>query len=75
MTDRYNQGWEQSKAIDGRQCENVVNSLAAIAPDVSKYIIEFVFGEIYMREDSDLKKKGAYNIRMFDKSWRLFPPA
>lgn len=28
MTDRYNLGWEQLKAIDGRQGENVVNSLA-----------------------------------------------
>lgn len=58
MTDRYKQGWEQLKAIDGRQGENVVNSLAAIAPDVSKYIIEFVFGEIYMREDFDCQRFG-----------------
>ena len=47
---RFIQGMEQLKAIDGKGGENVIKSLADIAPDLGKFIVEFAFGEIYTRQ-------------------------
>ena len=47
---RFTQGMEQLKAIDGKGGENVIKSLADIAPDLGKFIVEFAFGEIYTRQ-------------------------
>lgn len=47
---KFMQGMEQLKAIDGKGGENVIKSLADIAPDLGKFIVEFAFGEIYTRQ-------------------------
>lgn len=47
---KFTQGMEQLKAIDGKEGENVIKSLEDIAPDLGKFIVEFVFGNIYTRE-------------------------
>ncbi|GAA0767996.1 carboxymuconolactone decarboxylase family protein [Ideonella azotifigens] len=41
-------------AIDGSAGEKVIASLAAIAPDLGRFIIEFAFGDIYTRQALDL---------------------
>jgi 4-carboxymuconolactone decarboxylase len=56
-TDRYNQGWEQLKEIDGEAGEKVINGLKDISPDLGKFIIEYSFGDIYTRDGLDLKSK------------------
>lgn len=43
---RYARGWEKLREIDGHAGERVVDSLADIAPDFAKYLIEFPFGDI-----------------------------
>lgn len=55
--ERYNRGWEKLKEIDGEAGEAVVESLEDIAPDLSKYVIEFSFGDIYCRPGTALKEK------------------
>jgi len=45
----YETGEKNLAKIDGGAGQHVVDSLADIAPDVGKYIIEFGFGEIYDR--------------------------
>ncbi|WP_321422705.1 carboxymuconolactone decarboxylase family protein [uncultured Methanobacterium sp.] len=55
--ERYNRGWEKLKEIDGKSGEAVVESLEDIAPDLSKYVIEFSFGDIYCRPGTTLKEK------------------
>lgn len=55
--ERYNRGWEKLKEIDGEAGEAVVESLEDIAPDLSKYVIEFSFGDIYCRTGTTLKEK------------------
>ena len=57
QTDRYKQGWEKLKEIDGEAGEKVINSLKDISPDLGKFIIEYAFGDIYTRDGLDLKSK------------------
>jgi 4-carboxymuconolactone decarboxylase len=56
-SDRYQQGWDKLKEIDGEAGERVIESLKAIAPDLGRYIIEFAFGDIYARPGLDLKSR------------------
>ncbi|MCS6192709.1 carboxymuconolactone decarboxylase family protein [Shewanella baltica] len=54
---RYVQGLAKLTEIDGEAGEKVINSLANICPDLGKYIIEYPFGDIYLREGLDLKAR------------------
>ncbi|MBK1681770.1 carboxymuconolactone decarboxylase family protein [Rhodocyclus tenuis] len=54
---RYRRGWEKLREIDGEAGERVVESLADIAPDFARYLIEFPFGDIYSRPQLDLKSR------------------
>ncbi len=54
---RYARGWEKLREIDGQAGERVVASLADIAPDFARYLIEFPFGDIYSRPNLDLKMR------------------
>jgi 4-carboxymuconolactone decarboxylase len=51
---RYERGLEALRQVDGHTGEQVIASLADIAPDLARYIIEFSFGDIYSREGLDL---------------------
>lgn len=55
--DRYGRGWAALAAIDGHAGEQVVASLADIAPDLGRYIVEFAFGDVYTRPGLDLKTR------------------
>lgn len=57
QTDRFQQGWQQLKAIDGAAGEQVIASLQDVAPDLARYVIEFPFGDIYSRPGLDLKSR------------------
>ena len=54
---RYARGWEKLREIDGLAGKHVVDSLADIAPDFARYLIEFPFGDIYSRPQLDLKSR------------------
>ena len=56
-TDRFTRGLENLKAIDGDIGEAVINGLSDIAPDFARFIIEFPFGDIYARDQLDLKSR------------------
>src|SRR5690606_24476052 len=47
--DRYERGPEKPREIDGAAGQAVDDSLADIAPDFARYLIEFPFGDIYAR--------------------------
>ncbi|GBG01399.1 4-carboxymuconolactone decarboxylase [Azospira sp. I13] len=57
QNDRYARGLEKLKEIDGQAGEKVVASLADIAPDFARYLIEFPFGDIYSRPGLDLRSR------------------
>lgn len=54
---RYLQGLAKLREIDGQAGEHVVASLADIAPDFARYLIEFPFGDIYSRPGLDLRTR------------------
>jgi 4-carboxymuconolactone decarboxylase len=54
---RYARGWEKLKEIDGAAGEKVLASLAPIAPDFARLLIEFPFGDIYSRPKLDLRSR------------------
>ncbi|WP_446903214.1 carboxymuconolactone decarboxylase family protein [Burkholderia sp. YIM B11467] len=53
-TTRYDDGVAGLRAVDGAVGERVVESLNEIAPDLGRFVIEFVFGEVYSRTGIDL---------------------
>lgn len=54
---RFARGLKKLEEIDGDAGKKVIESLAAIAPDLAKYTIEFPFGDIYERPGLDLIKR------------------
>lgn len=48
---RFDRGQRALSRIDGSAGEKVIASLADIAPDFARYVIEFPFGDIYCRPD------------------------
>lgn len=60
--ERLKQGIEKLNEVDGSAGENVISSLKEIAPDLSKYIIEFAFGDIYCREGLSLQEREMITI-------------
>lgn len=54
---RYSRGWAKLREIDREGGERVIESLADIAPDFARYLIEFPFGDIYSRPQLDLKSR------------------
>jgi 4-carboxymuconolactone decarboxylase len=54
---RYLKGLAKLREIDGQAGEQVVASLADIAPDFARYLIEFPFGDIYTRPGLDLRSR------------------
>jgi 4-carboxymuconolactone decarboxylase len=54
---RFDRGWNKLREIDGKAGERVIESLADIAPDFARYLIEFPFGDIYSRPQLDLRSR------------------
>lgn len=55
--ERYRRGLARLRDIDGHAGEQVVASLADIAPGFARYLIEFPFGDIYSRPGLDLRSR------------------
>jgi 4-carboxymuconolactone decarboxylase len=54
---RYERGLAKLKEIDGEAGERVIKRLKNIAPDLATYTIEFPFGDVYSRQELDLKSR------------------
>ena len=54
---RYARGLAKLREIDGEGGVKVVESLAGIAPDFARLVIEFPFGDIYSRPGLDLRSR------------------
>ncbi len=53
--ERYEIGLEKLKQIDGQNGVDVVENLRKIHPDFAKYLVEYPFGDIYSRQNLDLR--------------------
>lgn len=57
MSDRFERGEKLLRQIDGDSvADNLIARYENIAPDFTRYLVEFAFGEIYAR-DGDLKHR------------------
>ena len=55
--ERFERGLRALAEIDGHAGQNVIDSLADIAPEFGRYLIEFPFGDIYSRPGLDLRSR------------------
>jgi len=56
-SDKYIRGEKLLRKVDGdKVADNLIADYKDIAPDFTRYLIEFAFGEIYAR-DGDLKQR------------------
>ena len=57
MGDRYERGLAKLKEIYGDRAQILVATLGEVAPDLSRYVVEFGFGDIHCRPGLDLKSR------------------
>jgi 4-carboxymuconolactone decarboxylase len=60
--ERFERGLRALAEIDGQAGQKVIDSLADIAPEFSRYLIEFPFGDIYSRQGLDLRSREVATI-------------
>src|SRR5574338_249547 len=56
---RFERGWATLAELDGPNGPDhaLIESIAEVAPDFGRYLVEFSFGEIYQRASLDMKSK------------------
>ena len=54
---RYEKGKKSLESIQNRSVEEIFQELDDIAPDLSRFVIEYPYSEIYTREELDLKTR------------------
>lgn len=54
---RYEKGKEVLEGIQDRSVEEIFKDLDDIAPDLSRFVVEFPYSEIYTRKEVDLKTR------------------
>lgn len=54
---RYEKGKETLESIQQRSVEEIFKDLEDIAPDLSRFVVEFPYSEIYTRDEVDLKTR------------------
>ncbi|MBQ9160391.1 MAG: carboxymuconolactone decarboxylase family protein [Methanobrevibacter sp.] len=54
---RYEKGKKVIEEIQQRSLEEIFEAIDDIAPDMSRFVVEFPYSEIYTREEVDLKTR------------------
>lgn len=62
--DRYARGIALLQEVDGPAGPGVVDSLADIAPDLGRFLVEYVFGDVYARTGLDLPTRELASVAM-----------
>jgi 4-carboxymuconolactone decarboxylase len=57
MEDRFQKGWKKFKEIHGPVAKATRDSLKDVSPELSRFVTEWAFGEIYTRPGLDLKTR------------------
>ena len=71
--DRYARGWDKLAEIDPQQPQRVTQFVQDIAPDLARYTLEFVFGDIYSRPGLDLKTREIATVAALTAMGTAFP--
>ena len=61
-TERYERGIKTLNAINPEGIERIQKLLEDICPDMTRYVIEFPYGDIYAREGLNLKTRELVTI-------------
>jgi len=61
-SDRYQEGLKRLLEMEGEAGSDVIEKMKRISPDFNRYLLEFLFGEIYARPGLDIKTKEAITI-------------
>jgi len=56
-SERYERGLAKLKEIYGEGAHTLVTALGEVTPDLSRYVVEFAFGDIHCREGLSLKSR------------------
>ncbi len=56
-SDRYQRGLAKIIEMEGEIGQKVIDTMKEISPDFARYLVEFVFGDIYSRSEINLKIK------------------
>jgi len=56
-TDRYNRGIAKLKIMQGTAGEKTIATIASVSPDLARYALEFVFGDVHSRPGLDMKSR------------------
>ncbi|MCX5796920.1 MAG: carboxymuconolactone decarboxylase family protein [Elusimicrobia bacterium] len=59
---KYHKGLKKLLEMEGEAGSAVVEKMKQISPDFTRYLLEFVFGEIYARPGLDIKTKEAVTL-------------
>ena len=57
IMDRYEKGRKVLEKTQNNPVEDIFKDLEDIAPDLSRFVVEFPYSEIYTREEVDLKTR------------------
>lgn len=63
-SERFARGLRALAEVDGHSGQQVVDSLNDIAPELGRYLIEFVFGDVYQSTGIDLKTREMASVAM-----------
>lgn len=62
--DRYARGIALLQEVDGPAGPRIVDSLADVAPDLGRFVVEYVFGDVYARTGLDLPTRELATVAM-----------
>lgn len=57
VSERYNRGLANLRRITGQAGKGLTDTFDKTAPDLERYLMEFVFGDIYSRPALDVKQR------------------
>ncbi|KRA52020.1 MULTISPECIES: carboxymuconolactone decarboxylase family protein [Pseudomonadota] len=55
--DRFREGSERFAAVTGFPAQAFLDNFKNSSPDIGRYVVEWVFGDVYGRDDLDLKTR------------------
>ncbi|MGE4194337.1 MAG: carboxymuconolactone decarboxylase family protein [Pseudodesulfovibrio sp.] len=60
--ERFERGMEMLREVDGELGDRVVESLSDVAPDLARLMVEFAFGDVYVRPALNLRDRELVTI-------------
>jgi 4-carboxymuconolactone decarboxylase len=55
--DRYERGWQKLQELAGKDGERVIENLRELSPDLAQLVVEFGYGDVYLRPGLDLRQR------------------